>query len=336
MKKTLVFCFFALILSLSLVLAFQTYILKVKVQTANVRSEPDMNAAVVKTLSVGTILESSTKIGEWYEILVDDENGNKISAFINANVVSVIGGEAKPVQPAERPAAVAPVYQQPTGFAAPKAYLGGGFKILGGLTSSNVSYDKNRAEEESGEDVDQYIKSRVSPMAGIGFETGSRFGLEFNVMYMPKGVKFKGEVPDGSGGTATFDMTMAIDEISVPVFFKMKILPGSTPFVFGGGEIGYVISSKLKYSYSNGDSESGEEDLLNVDGESAINRLDFGLVFGAGYELNMGSMNLTIEGRYYMGLANLNKQTDTSEGMGVTSSDYLHTKALVVLAGIKF
>ncbi len=125
MKKTLVFCFFALVLSLSLVLAFQTYILKVKVQTANVRSEPDMNAAVVKTLQLGTIVESSIKIGEWYEIIVDDESGNKISAYINVNVVNVISGEAKPVQ--VTPAAhSAPVYQQPTEFAAPKTYLGGG------------------------------------------------------------------------------------------------------------------------------------------------------------------------------------------------------------------
>jgi hypothetical protein len=174
-------------------------------------------------------------------------------------------------------------------------------------------------------------------MVGIGYEAGSRFSLEFNVMYMPKGVKFKGEASDGSGGTANFDMTMAIDEISVPVFFKMKILPGSTPFIFGGGEIGYVLSSKLKYSYTyNGESQTGEEDLLNVDGESNLNRIDFGLVFGGGYEMNLGGMRLTIEARYYMGLANLNKQTQASEDEGVTSSDYLHTKALVILGGIKF
>jgi hypothetical protein len=336
MKRILVFCFLALVLSLSLVLAFQTYILKVKVQTANVRSEPDMNAAVVKTLQFGAILESSTKIGEWYEIIIDDESGNKISAYINANVVNVISGETKPVQAPQQPAAV-PVYQQPTGYAAPKTYFGGGIRVLGGLTSSNISYDKSRAEEESGQDVDQFIKSRLGPMVGIGYEAGSRFSLEFNVMYMPKGVKFKGEASDGSGGTANFDMTMAIDEISVPVFFKMKILPGSTPFIFGGGEIGYVLSSKLKYSYTyNGESQTGEEDLLNVDGESNLNRIDFGLVFGGGYEMNLGGMRLTIEARYYMGLANLNKQTQASEDEGVTSSDYLHTKALVILGGIKF
>ena len=340
MKKTLVFCSLALVLSLSLVLAFQSTILKVKVQTANVRSEPDLNATVVKTLQFGTILESNMKIGEWYEIIVDDENGNKISAYINVNVVNVISGEAKPVQVPQQPVAP-PVYQQPTGFAAPKTYFGGGIRLLGGLTSSNFSYDKSRFQEsEGGQDFDQYIKSRLGPMGGIGYEAGSRFSLEFDVMYMPKGVKFQGQYDATAegGGKIDFDADMVINEISVPVFFKMKILPGSTPFFFGGGEVGYVLSSKITSSYtSNGETKKDEQDLLKDDkGESSLNRIDFGLVLGGGYEMNLGGMRFTIEARYYMGLANLLKQTQASKDEGVTSSDYFRSKALVILGGIKF
>jgi hypothetical protein len=340
MKKTLVFCFLALVFSLSLVLAFQTTILKVKVQTANVRSEPDLNAAVVKTLRFGTILEASMKIGEWYEIIVDDESGNKISAFINSNVVNVIGGEAKPVQVPQQPEA-APVYEQPTGYVAPKTYSGGGIRLLGGLTSSNISYDKSRLQEaEGGQDLDQYIKSRLGPMGGIGYEAGSRFSLEFDVMYMPKGVKFQGQYDATAegGGKINFDLDMAINEISVPVFIKIKILPGSTPFFFGGGEVGYVLSGKVISSVtSNGETQKDEQDLLKDDnGESSLNRIDFGLVLGGGYEMNLGGMRLTIEARYYMGLANLLKQTKASEDGGAKSSDYFHSKALVILGGIKF
>jgi hypothetical protein len=339
MKKALVFCFFALVLSLLLVLAFQTTILKVKVQTANVRSEPDLNAAVVKTLQLGTILESSMKIGEWYEIIVDDESGNKISAYINANVVNVISGEAKPVQVPQQPAA-APVYQQPTGYVGPKTYLGGGIRLLGGLTSSNISYDESRLQDsEGGQDLDQYIKSRLGPMVGIGYEAGSRFSLEFDVMYMPKGVKFQGQIDATAEGFGkiNFDADMVINEISVPVFIKIKILPGSTPFFFGGGEVGYVLSSKvISSSTSNGETKKDEQDLLKDDnGESSLNRIDFGLVLGGGYEMNLGGMRLTIEARYYMGLANLLKQTKASED-SVKSSDYFRSKALVILGGIKF
>ena len=339
MKKTLVFCFLALVFSLSLVLAFQTTILKVKVQTANVRSEPDLNAAVVKTLRFGTILEASMKIGEWYEIIVDDESGNKISAFINSNVVNVIGGEAKPVEVPQQPAA-APVYEQPTGYVAPKTYSGGGIRLFGGLTSSNITYDKSRLQEaEGGQAFDQYIKSRLGPMGGIGYEAGSRFSLEFDVMYMPKGVKFQGQIDATAQGLGKIDvdLDMVINEISVPVFFKMKILPGSTPFFFGGGEVGYVLSGKVISSVtSNGETQKDEQDLLKDDnGESSLNRIDFGLVLGGGYEMNLGGMRLTIEARYYMGLANLLKQTKASED-SVKSSDYFRSKALVILGGIKF
>ena len=39
-------------------------VLKVKVQSANVRSEPDMNAAVVKQVKLGTLLESRQNVGK--------------------------------------------------------------------------------------------------------------------------------------------------------------------------------------------------------------------------------------------------------------------------------
>lgn len=344
MKKTLVFCFFALVLSLSLVLAFQTYVLKVKVQTANVRSEPDQNASVIKTLPFGTILESSMKIEEWYEIIIDDGSGNKVSAFINASVVNVISGEETPTQSVQSPVethqqpAAAPVYQQPTEYVAPRTYSGGGIRLLGGLTSSNITY-KSQFEEGSGQNLGQYIKSRLGPMGGIGYEIGSRFSLEFNVMYMPKGAKFKGQYDATAqgGGKINFDMDMAINEISVPVFIKIKFLPGSTPFLFGGGEVGYVLSSKLTSSYTaNGETKKDEQDLLKNDqGESSLNRIDFGLVFGGGYELSLGSMRLTIEARYHMGRANLLKQTQASKDVA-TDKDYFRSNALVILGGIKF
>jgi hypothetical protein len=158
-------------------------------------------------------------------------------------------------------------------------------------------------------------------------------------MYMPKGVKFQGQYDATAqgGGKIDFDLDMVINEISVPVFIKIKILPGSTPFFFGGGEVGYVLSSKVISSVtSNGETQKDEQDLLKDDnGESSLNRIDFGLVFGGGYEMNLGGMRLTIEARYYMGLANLLKQTKASED-SVKSNDYFRSKALVILGGIKF
>jgi len=340
MKRFFVFSLVVLVLSVSLVLAFQTYVLKVKVQTANARSQPDATAAVVARLQLGTLLEASSKVGDWYQVVVDDGKGNKVNAYISANVVDVVGGgeAVKPVQPV-------PVLRQPAQPAetyAQKEYSGGGIRLLGGLTNSNISYDKTRlTSQEGGDAIAQSIKSRMGAMGGIGFESGARLSFELNVMYMPKGVKFKGtyDATSSGGGKTTFDSDMVMNEISVPAFIKFKILPGSTPFLFGGGEVGYVLSSKMSYTYTDAaGSHSDSSDLLNPEGggESSLNRIDYGLVFGGGYEANLGGMRLTVEGRYYMGLANLLKVTQAAEGEGASSTDYFHSKAVVVLAGIKF
>jgi len=348
MKKIPVVCFVVLVLSVSLLLAFQTYVLKVKVQTANVRSQPDATAAVVARIQLGTLLEASSKTGDWYQVVVDDGKGNKVSAYISANVVDVVGGgpAQQPVQQAQptlrQPTQAPAGYQQPAETYAPKGYSGGGFRLLGGLTSSNVSFDKSRlTSQQGGNDIAQAMKSRMGVMGGIGMETGSQISFEFNVMYMPKGIKFQGTYDAGAsgGGKTTFDSDMVMNEISIPAFIKFKILPGSTPFLFGGGEVGYVISSKMTYSYSNSSgSKSDSADLLNPEGggESSLNRLDYGLVFGGGYEANLSGLKFTVEARYYMGLANLMKVTKADESQGASSSDYFHTTALVFLAGIKF
>ncbi|MGA2588247.1 MAG: SH3 domain-containing protein [Candidatus Aminicenantales bacterium] len=65
--------------------------LRVKVQVANVRAEPDMNGAVVKQVSLGALLESRQKIGDWFEIMVTDDKGAAISGYINSSAVDVVG-----------------------------------------------------------------------------------------------------------------------------------------------------------------------------------------------------------------------------------------------------
>jgi hypothetical protein len=77
--------------------AQETTILKVKVQVANVRAEPDMNSAIVKQVNLGTQLESRQKIGDWFEIMVTDDKGTAISGYIHSSIVDVVStGGAKP------------------------------------------------------------------------------------------------------------------------------------------------------------------------------------------------------------------------------------------------
>jgi opacity protein-like surface antigen len=77
--------------------AQETKTLRVKVQVANVRAEPDMNSAVVKQVNLGTLLESRQKIGDWFGIMVTDDKGTAMFGYINSSAVDVISiGGTKP------------------------------------------------------------------------------------------------------------------------------------------------------------------------------------------------------------------------------------------------
>ena len=94
----------ALVLAIGgLALSAETTVLKVKVQTANIRTQPDLNAAVIKQVKMGTLFESSQTAGDWYEISVTNDLGVTLTAYVHANVVDVISGPGLAVQPEAQP-----------------------------------------------------------------------------------------------------------------------------------------------------------------------------------------------------------------------------------------
>jgi len=102
---------------------------KVKVQVANIRVEPDMNSAIVKRVDLGTQLGARQKVGDWFELILTDERGATISAYIHSSVVDVVGaGEAKPEEQPRPQTKQQPVLQpaaQPTPPPAPAAEVKG-------------------------------------------------------------------------------------------------------------------------------------------------------------------------------------------------------------------
>jgi uncharacterized protein YraI len=362
MKKRIVLRLVLPILLITVALAAQTTILKVRVQVANIRTGPEIGAPVLRTVPLGTLLEAVEKSGDWYKISIEDDQGRPATAYINAVVVDVIGGgeagEAEPeaaveqepeqeqeaVEPEPAPVRTAPRRPARYGedYDRPKSYGGGGVRLLGGLSSTNILYNEDHLNDVSGgNDFGNYIKPRTSYVGGIGFEMGSRLSLEIDFLYMPKGVKLEGGFDASSlgGGKVDFKADLIANAVTVPVLLKLRILPGSTPFVLAGGEVGYLLTGTLDWSYtSGGKTEKGKEDLLKEDenGDVAFNRLDYGAVFGGGFELRLAGLTLTVEGRYHLGQANLLKMTKAAEAAGQTSADYMKTKALVVLAGLKF
>jgi hypothetical protein len=74
-------------------IAGPSVVLKVKVQTANIHSEPVMSSGVIAQVIIGTIHESSNKVGEFYEILITDKDGKTVYGFLHSSMVEVFGTE---------------------------------------------------------------------------------------------------------------------------------------------------------------------------------------------------------------------------------------------------
>jgi len=159
--------------------------------------------------------------------------------------------------------------------------------VKGGIGISNISLS------ESSED----LSSRTT-FTGGGFATfglGEMFFLQPEVLYAPKGAK-----TDIEGADATF----ALDYIEIPVLFGAAFdLGGSSvkPRVFAGPSVAFEIGCDVSGTES-GVSVSFECSELELETKS----VDFGLVFGAGVAFPLGSVELIIDGRYDLGLSDIN------------------------------
>lgn len=90
------------LLTVSFLESGQLIVLKVRIQTANVRSEPDLGSAIIKQLRLGDLLEANSRLGDWYEIVVTDRSGNIASAYIHSSSVEVVSAP-KAIEPEARP-----------------------------------------------------------------------------------------------------------------------------------------------------------------------------------------------------------------------------------------
>jgi len=171
-----------------------------------------------------------------------------------------------------------------------------GFKFMAGGHLSKYAVEPEGAGVE--------WKNKMGFLVGGGIELLSvpHISLEIEGLYFRKGSKVE---IIGVEGDYTLDV------ISIPALVKVKILPGPSPYVLGGGEFSYILTHKLD----------------GVDIKNITKSYDYGVIFGAGYEMSMPGASLFFEGRYHLGVANILKDPAPGES--------LKTKALVVIVGIK-
>jgi len=126
--------------------------------------------------------------------------------------------------------------------------------------------------------------------------------LGTSLFFQPQALfSMKGATASDSGVTGEF----MLNYLEVPLFLGLRIpMQGSgiRPYVMAGPYVGLKIGCKFKIS---GSGVSAEVDCDNPDVDLGIKSTDFGVVFGAGVDMPMGSGLLSLGARYSMGLSDV-------------------------------
>ncbi len=300
--------------------------IRIIVETAKVRLDPDPDSKIITSVPMGAILKVTLKKGEWYLAeLPRNEQGITVTGYLHISDVELLSDaptqkDVAPPPPQQRQAPPPPPPPGTYGTAAKK----GGFKIMGGLSMANVAF------EDDG-DVTDKPTYKMGFIAGVGYEHGFSPNLfvEVDALYHQKGFKF-----EDKGTDYETKLVLKTDVLSVPILVKYKFSEGTSPYVAGGFEGSFVLSSNVDLTETIlMDGEVVSEEKTSEDVKEFTKSTDFGLVFGGGLEFSMGKTNLVIDGRYYMGLSN---SLDTGDEGEDASDAWIKSRAFVVMLGLRF
>jgi hypothetical protein len=181
--------------------------------------------------------------------------------------------------------------------------------VKGGIGIAELSLSENSLDFDS--------RTTFTGGAFATFGLGETFFLQPEVLYAPKGAK---------GDLDGVDATFALDYIEVPLLVGAGFNVGSgsvQPRVFAGPSVGFEIGCDVSGS------EGGTSVSLSCSElELETTSVDFGVVFGAAVAFPLGSVQLIIDGRYDLGLTNVNDTEGDDES--------LKNRAWQFMAGVGF
>ena len=171
--------------------------------------------------------------------------------------------------------------------------------VIGGLNLANINTDP---DPPSGVDLNSRTGFGVGGVLSFGL--GETFALQLEPMYLQKGATAK-EAGEEDKLEAAY--------IEVPVMIKFPFGSGDTkPYVMAGPTVGWLLSAEV-------DGEDIKDEVKSI---------DFGIAFGGGVSLPMGNNTVFVEGRYSLGLTDVNDDP--------TDDTKFKTKGIQIMAGITF
>jgi len=132
------------------------------------------------------------------------------------------------------------------------------------------------------------------------YQSSDMFALQPELIYSMKGSKY-----EGTEMGMPFDATFTVEYLELPVLAKIILSTGETkPYLLAGPALGILLSSEGKVEMG-GISISDElEDVKSI---------DFGLVLGAGIDIDLGTGTLLFDARYNLGLTSIDDSVDDGD-----------------------
>jgi len=176
------------------------------------------------------------------------------------------------------------------------------FGAKGGVTLGTLSFDP----EDS---ADYGYRIGLAVGGYVALPLGSRLTIQPEGLFNQRGAKASEE---------GLESKIALDYIDVPVLVKYAITRGGSRsfFVFGGPSAAFKVRSRATATFG--------DTTIDLDADDDIESFEFGVVAGGGVDFGKWS----IDGRYSLGLSNLNK--DPEDDVTIKS------RAFSVLAGFRF
>lgn len=178
-----------------------------------------------------------------------------------------------------------------------------GYGIKGGMNVAKIS---------NLEDEDELIVEGFKTKTGFIFGFFYRFDLNNNLALQPEVYySMKGTQASGSGviyGLGySYDLSIEINYLEVPVLLKYKILPKGnyTPSLFAGPYIAFQMSAKASATVEVEGVTQTEETVMDE-----VKRIDLGITVGGSLDIKVGSGSIVLDLRYSLGLTKIADDSD--------------------------
>lgn len=192
--------------------------------------------------------------------------------------------------------------------------------MIGGKAGFNVS-DLN-VDAAPGEVID----TRTDFVGGgfVSFPIGDFFAFQPEVLYSRKGAK----VNDSEEGV---ELKVKLDYVEIPLLLVGRLMDENSaarPIVYAGPAVSFEAKCEIEGTVDAVSASADCNDISQFGGDDIETKgTDFGIIFGGGLEFNAGSAVIIIEGRYNVGLVDINDTPDDTE---------IKNRAFSFMAGIGF